>query len=146
MHSLLKSCFWKTMSTLTLSANLCKQFGHRSGLTKLSDLIWIQTQTLMVFLKQVLEIDYKKISKRQKAWKITQHAMHRPSKCKVNLKLNVGDWTCDILLMGLCHMLRCIGQSLSDMWLDWSWLKTSKVTIWEWWANPSINVKVCFGC
>ena len=55
--------------TLLSADNLCKQFGPRSGPTKLLD-------TLMVFLKDFFEkVDFKeKSADDKKACKITQHA------------------------------------------------------------------------
>ena len=98
---------------------------------KMSSLIWIQTVWHSDDTPERIPLKrwyWKKISRRHNTWKITQHAEINP--LTVLVVALVGDLTCAILFVGLCHMLypRCVSYTLSgDFW----------VTFWAWFGNVS---------
>ena len=65
----------------------------------------------------LLDCGFNRSADDKKAWKM-QRVKH--TNCKVNLRLNVRDWTCAILFVVLhvCHMLSCccIGQLYTIRW------------------------------
>ena len=63
----------------------------------------------MVLLKEIFE------KKKKKDFEKSMQRV-KSNNCKVNLRFFVGDWTCTILFVGLCHMLSgdILGSQVSD--------------------------------